>query len=436
MTPDRSSLEMVEQCLACISNTDGEGARAFVDVYSDKAVAVARASDVLRVNGYVASPIAGLPVSIKDLLDVGGEITRAGSRVLDDASPAGSDAPVVQRLKSAGAVLVGRTNMTPFAYSLVGLNAQFGTPANPWDHNRIPGGSSSGAAVSVAAGMAMAAIGSDTVGSIRVPAAFCGVVGFKPTQQRVPRQGSIPLATSLDCLGPLANSVSDCVAVFEVIAGETAQAFERESVTGMRLAIPEGPFLDGLDHQVASAFDRAIAQLAKAGALVVEKRVSSLIQALASEGTRIIQSVEAYAWHAELLGRRGDDYDAPIRTRIENGRHVSASAYVAMLARRGELIRAFDSELGAVDALMLPTSPIIAPTFSEALAQEDAIRSRLLRNTAPFNFLDCCAISLPIHEFGAAPVGLTLAGRQGGDWQLLALASAVEANLSELRKGH
>jgi aspartyl-tRNA(Asn)/glutamyl-tRNA(Gln) amidotransferase subunit A len=434
--PRGSSLEMVEGCLARISDAEGEGSRAFVEVYAEKATSVARASDVLRANGYAPSPLAGIPLSIKDLLDVAGEVTRAGSRALEDAPPAQRDAPVVQRLKSAGTVLVGRTNMTPFAYSLVGLNSHFGTPGNPWDRNRIPGGSSSGAAVSVADGMAIAAIGSDTVGSIRVPAALCGVVGFKPTQRRVPREGSVPLSTTLDSIGPLANSVGQCAAVFEVIAGEAAPSLEYEAIAGMRLAVPLSPFLDGLDQHVQSAFDRAIRRLAEAGAIITEKEILTPVEVLASEGTRIIQSVEAYAWHSQLLDRRGDHYDAQIKTRIESGRHVEASAYVAMLARRQKLIRDFDTELRTFDALVLPTVPIIAPTFSEAIEHEDAMRSRLLRNTAPFSFLDCCAISIPIQESGAAPVGMMLVARHGNDWQLLALARAVETALSTFPEGH
>lgn len=427
-----SSLDLVENCLARIADPSGEGARTFIAVYSDNARVVARASDTLRRSGYVASPLAGIPISIKDLLDVAGEVTRAGSKVLEHAPPAQQDAPVVQRLKSAGAVLVGRTNMTQFAYSVVGLNPHFGTPGNPWDRNRIPGGSSSGAAVSVADGMAMAAIGSDTIGSIRVPAALCGIVGFKPTQQRVPRDGSIPLSTTLDSIGPMANSVADCAALFAVIAGEAAPPCERQNAAGMRLAIPKRLFLDNLDQQVASAFDRACKTLADAGAIVSEQNIPTLSEVHASEGNRIIQSVEAYAWHSELLDRRAGDYDPQIKTRIENGRHVEAAAYVAMLARRLQLMNVFEAEIAAFDALILPTVPVIAPTFADALKHEDVVRTRLLRNTAPFNFLDCCAISIPIHEPGAAPVGLMLVGRRERDWQLLDLARVIEAALLPL----
>lgn len=428
---DRSSAaRQVEQCLWRALDPAGEGARTFISTYDAMAPAVARSIDTLRAHGYALSPLAGMPVSIKDLLDVAGEVTHAGSRVLDDAAPAIADAPVVQRLKAAGAVLVGRTNMTPFAYSLVGLNEQFGTPGNPWDRTRIPGGSSSGAAVSVAQGMATAAIGSDTVGSIRVPAALCGVVGLKPTQRRVPLAGSIPLSNSLDTIGPLARTVEDCTSVLAVIAREERPVRRRQDVAVSRLVVPKGPCLEGLDRDVARAFDRATRLLARQGAVVVERQVEVLRRVQESDFTRVIQGAEAFAWHAGLLERRGPYYDPRIKARIETGRLVEATAYVAALGRRGELMAAFDAELADADALVLPTVPTIAPTFVEAREQEDAVRTRLLRNVAPFSFLDCCAVSLPIHEPGSAPVGLSVVGRRGDDWPLLDLAAAIEAALA------
>src|SRR5947207_13073138 len=265
-----SSVSLTEQCLARISDPAGEGKRTFVKVWADEARAAAGAQDSLRKIGAVSSPIAGVPISVKDMLDVAGEVTLAGTKALDDAAPAVRDAPVIRRLKSAGAVLTGRTNMAQFAFSIVGLNPRFGTPGNPWDRTRIPGGSSSGAAVSVADGMSVAAIGSDTVGSIRAPAALCGIVGFKPTQRSVPLQGTIPLSITLDTVGPLARSVEDCALVYATISGEPWRELQPLGVKGLRLAIPQTRVLDELNPAVLRAFQRATALLSEAGAELID----------------------------------------------------------------------------------------------------------------------------------------------------------------------
>jgi len=236
-----SSRELVEAALTRIADPTGEGARTFVKVYADSARAAADAQDALRRAGYVASPLAGLPVSIKDLFDVAGEVTLAGSKALDDRPPAAGDCPVVARLRAAGAVLVGRTNMTEFAFSGVGINPHYGTPGNPHDRSLVPGGSSSGAAVSVGDGQAVVAIGSDTGGSVRIPAALCGLTGFKPTQYRVSRDGVAPLSTTLDSIGPLANSIACCAIADAVMAGEPPEPPAAAPVAGMRLAVPRCP---------------------------------------------------------------------------------------------------------------------------------------------------------------------------------------------------
>src|SRR5579864_3980633 len=232
-----SSRALVETALARIADPAGEGARTFTRVYADRARAAADAQDQLRNAGYAASLLAGLPVSIKDLFDVAGEQTLAGSKALDDRPPAARDAPVVARLRAAGAVLIGRTNMTEFAFSGVGINPHFGTPGNPHDRRLIPGGSSSGAAVSVGDGAAIVAIGSDTGGSVRIPAALCGIVGFKPTKRRIPRGGVIPLSTTLDSIGPLANSVGCCAIADAVMAGEAPSAPAPWPALGLRLGV-------------------------------------------------------------------------------------------------------------------------------------------------------------------------------------------------------
>ncbi len=422
-----SSLELIENCLSRISDPDGEGRRTFIKVWADQARAVAHAQDDLRRAGYAMSSVAGIPISIKDLFDVEGEITLAGTRALDDAAPAAADAPVVTRLKAAGAALVGRTNMTQFAFSAVGINPHFGTPGNPWDRSRIPGGSSSGAAVSVADGMATAAIGSDTVGSIRVPAALCGIVGFKPTQRKVPRTGAIPLSTTLDSIGPLARTVEDCALVHAVIAGETYRLPRVVSSSGLRLAVPTDVVLEGMDSDVSRAFDRACSVISSAGAIVSELELGLFSEIRSSNLNATIQAVEALAWHHELLTRRGHDYDPHVRKRVERGAQFSAVDYVHALGRRSDLMRTFQRLTEPFDALILPTVPIIAPTMDECARNEDDVRAKLIRNPSLFNLLDRPAISIPIHRIGDAPVGLMIVGERDGDWLLLDIARAIES---------
>jgi len=246
-----SSRELTEAALAQIADPAGEGARTFVKVYGDSARAAADAQDRLRKAGYIASPLAGLPVSLKDLFDVSGERTLAGSKALADSPPAVHDAPVVSRLRAAGAVLIGRTNMTEFAFSGVGINPHYGTPGNPYDRRLIPGGSSSGAAVSVSDGGAVIAIGTDTGGSVRIPAALCGIVGFKPTQERIPRDGVTPLSTTLDSIGPLANSVACCAVADAILAGEPPIVPPAIPVESLRLGVPQTPdFIDHVCHSM------------------------------------------------------------------------------------------------------------------------------------------------------------------------------------------
>jgi aspartyl-tRNA(Asn)/glutamyl-tRNA(Gln) amidotransferase subunit A len=252
-----SSRALIEAALARIADPAGEGARSFVKVYTESARAAADAQDALRKAGYVASPLAGLPVSIKDLFDVAGEVTLAGSKALDDRPPAARDAPVVARLRASGAILIGRTNMTEFAFSGVGINPHYGTPGNPYDRRLIPGGSSSGAAVSVGDAQAIVAIGSDTGGSVRIPAALCGLVGLKPTQNRIPRDGAIPLSTTLDSIGPLANSVACCAIADAIMAGEPPEAPPPVAALGLRLGVPQSYVLDGIAPEVGRAFAAA-----------------------------------------------------------------------------------------------------------------------------------------------------------------------------------
>jgi aspartyl-tRNA(Asn)/glutamyl-tRNA(Gln) amidotransferase subunit A len=426
-----SSQSLTEECLARIADPAGEGKRTFIKVWADEARAAARAQDGLRKIGYAPSPIAGIPISVKDMLDVAGEVTLAGTKALDDAPPATQDSPVVRRLKSAGAVLTGRTNMAQFAFSIVGLNPHFGTPGNPWDRTRIPGGSSSGAAVSVADGMSVAAIGSDTVGSIRAPAALCGIVGFRPTQRSVPLQGTIPLSVTLDTVGPLARTVHDSALVYAAISGEPWRELNPLGIKGLRLAIPQTRVLDELSPAVSQAFDRASRRLVGAGAELADARFGYFEEIEARNGCGVIEYVDALAWHKELLDRRGQDYDPNVRGRVEKGATIAAWEYAAMQEWRRDLITRFDEDTFGYDALILPTVATTAPTMEECERDEGAIRAKLLRNPSLFNFLDRPAITIPIQAPGEAPVGLMIVGERDQDWRLLSVARALESALAD-----
>jgi aspartyl-tRNA(Asn)/glutamyl-tRNA(Gln) amidotransferase subunit A len=432
-----SSAALVEEALACIADPQGEGRRCFIGVYADRARKAAAAQDALRKAGYVASPLSGLPVSIKDLFDVAGERTLAGSRALDDAPPAARDAPVVARLRAAGAVLIGRTNMTEFAFSGVGINPHFGTPGNPHDRSRIPGGSSSGAAVSVADGFATVAIGSDTGGSVRIPAALCGVVGFKPTQRRVSREGAIPLSTTLDSVGPLANSVACCALTDAVLAGEAPLLPPEVPLDAFRLGVPRTLVLEDLDAPTAGAFERAATLLSRAGARLVDLPMRAFSDYPAINAKGGFSPSEALAWHAGLIARRGGDYDPRVRQRIERGGKMTAVDYVTLSWQRRDFIARVEASMAAVDALLMPTTPLVAPPIAAFEKDEDfwRLNSRLLRNTAIVNFLDGCAVSLPIHSPGDAPVGLMIAAGNGNDRRLLGIARGIEAAIERSRRG-
>ena len=427
-----TSRTLVDEALARIADPAGEGSRVFVKVYADAARAAAEAQDRLRVAGYIASPLAGLPVSIKDLFDVAGDVTLAGSRALDDVAPATADAPVVARLKAAGAVIIGRTNMTEFAFSGVGINPHYGTPGNPYDRSLIPGGSSAGAPVSVADGMAAVAIGTDTGGSVRIPAALCGLVGFKPTQYRVPRDGATPLSTTLDSIGPIGVSVACCALTDAVMAGEPAEVPAAAPPSGLRLGIPQTVMLDDLEAPVAAAFERAIAALSRAGARIIELPLTMLGDLPRINIKGGLPVVEAFAWHEKLIERRGDDYDPRIRTRIARGREMTAAEYIRLLEARADFIRRFDAETAGLDALVMPTVPMTAPPIAAFARDEDYARLnlKLLRNAAIINFLDRCALTLPIETPGLAPVGLMVAGRHGEDRRLLAIGRGIEEKIT------
>lgn len=426
---------LAEAALARIADPAGEGSRAFVKVWRDQALAAADAADALRRAGVAQGPLAGIPVSIKDLCDVRGETTLAGSKALGDAPPAAADAPVVARLRAAGATIVGSTNMSEFAFTGVGVNPHYGTPGNPVDRARVPGGSSSGAAVSVADGMAVAGLGTDTGGSVRIPAALCGLVGFKPTAARVPLAGLVPLSSSLDSVGPLAASVACCAALDAVFAGEPVDPPEAFPVAGLRIAAAQRYVLDGMDSGVARAYGRALSALSAAGARIVEAPFAEFeeIPRINAKGT--LAGFEAAAWHRELIARRGADYDPLVAVRIRAGAGLAAADYIELLARRADLQRRVARLTAPFDAVAMPTCPIVAPRMAD-LADPDAFARNnllLLRNPTVGNFLDRCAISLPCHAAGELPVGLMLMAERGADRRLLAIARGVEAVLAAVR---
>ncbi|MCP8894467.1 amidase [Shinella daejeonensis] len=427
--------QLVETSLARIADDAGEGARAFVKVHAEKARVAAGAADALRRAGLAPSRFAGIPIAVKDLFDLAGEPTSAGSVVLADAAPAPADAVAIARLKAAGFIIVGRNNMTEFAFSGLGINPHYGTPANPHDRaaRRIPGGSSSGAAVCVTDGMAAAAIGSDTGGSCRIPAALCGIVGYKPTAGAVPLGGTLPLSFTLDSIGPLAASVDCCASLHAIMSGSpTGESEAARSVRGLRIAVPQSVVFDGIEPHVAATFEAALKQLADAGAHVDEIPLTEFEMAGRINAKGGFAAPEALSWHRTLLEQQPERYDQRVRARIQRAREQSAADYIDMLHMRRAYIEAVNRVISPYDALAMPTVPMIAPTIASLENDTDLFvktNLTLLRNPSLINLMDGCSISLPIQRDGEAPVGLMLSAAGGRDAALFANARAVEAAL-------
>jgi aspartyl-tRNA(Asn)/glutamyl-tRNA(Gln) amidotransferase subunit A len=390
-------------------------------------------------------PLAGLALSVKDLFDVAGQVTAAGSVVLADAPPAPCDSPAVTRLKAAGAAIIGRTNMTEFAFSGVGTNPHFGTPANPADPavRRIPGGSSSGAAVSVATGAAFIGLGSDTGGSIRIPAALCGIVGFKNTARLTPLEGALPLSSTLDTVCAMTRSVRDAIVAHEVLAAR--QVVRRQlPLAGYRLAVAGTSMLDGLDATVARAFERSLAALRAAGARIEDISLAEIRDLGTIQATGGFSAAESYAWHKDLLARAGGRYDPRVRMRIERGTAMKAHEYIELIQARADWITRVDAALRGFDAVLSPTVPIVAPPISQVApadgsdpsrdaARDDEffrVNAQLLRNTSVVNMLDGCAISIPCHAAGELPVGLMIWQGAMHDDAVLNIALRAEAALA------
>lgn len=430
-----TAVALTEAALARALNESGEGSRVFTHLDPKRARGAAHASDSLRAAGIVRSPLEGIPVSIKDCIDMLGQVSTAGSTVLRDAVPAQQNASVVDRLIAAGAVIVGRTNMTEFAFSGLGINPHYDTPANPWDRaaRRIPGGSSSGAAVSVTDGMAAVGIGTDTGGSVRIPSALCGLTGFKPTQRRVPISGTVPLSTSLDSIGPLAASVRCCAITDAVLSGQPPVLPAGRNLAGARLALPTTVVLDDLDDDVATAFERAMGKLSAAGAQVSRLAMPEFAEIGPMHIRGTLAAAESWAWHRKLLAERGDDYDPRVASRIVAGEKMGAADYIDLVAARQRWRAQVEARLAGFDAMVMPTVPVVAPRIADLQASDVAYfsaNSQILRGPSLINFLDGCGLSLPCHEPGTAPVGLTLAGPAGTDALILALGLAAEKTLA------
>lgn len=426
-----TSRALIEESLARIADPSGEGARTFLTVYADRARAEADAIDAARKNGEALPHFAGIPLAIKDLFDVKGEPTRAGSKALADAPPAEADAEAVALTRKAGFVVIGKASMTEFAFSGLGLNPHFGTPLSPFDRARghIPGGSSSGSAVAVADGMAPAALGTDTSGSCRIPAAFCGIVGMRPTQARVSLKGVLPLAPSLDSVGPLAVSVACCAALDDILSGGAGDVEAAPPLSGLSIGVIEGYVDEGLDGPVASSFEAALDRLAKAGAKLQPVRLAELLELAHVYRNGSMVEFEAFAVHRERLAEKGALYDPWVRARLEAGREKKAADYIDLVAARARIRASLAAKTRAFDALALPTVPIAPPALSELgdMASSRALNSLILRNTSIANFLDRPAISIPCQPPGEAPAGFMLMGETGADRRLFAVAESAEA---------
>ncbi|KAL1530767.1 hypothetical protein AB1Y20_001665 [Prymnesium parvum] len=435
-----SSRSLVDEAFANIERPDGEGSRAFMKLYQETARAEADASDQLRRSGVTRSVVEGIPISVKDLFDVAGDVTRAGSRALEHAPAARWDAPAVARLRAAGAVIVGRTTTVEFAFGGLGLNPHYGTPRNPYDRQaaRIPGGSSAGAAVAVADGMCAVSIGSDTRGSVRIPSALCGLVGFKPTQARVPRTGVFPLSQTLDSIGPLGNSVACCAIFDSILSGATGSDVVAPAAlpaAGLRLCVPRCSVMGSLDPLVASAFARATAALRAAGAAVVEVDAPMMdrAQALFKDGG--FAGPEAARVHRQLLKTHAAVYDPRVASRIVLGESFSAVDYIQLFDDRAEVIAQAGALLAPFDAMVYPTTATTAPTISEVDASDAEYAKwnlRLLHNTGLINMLDGCAATVPCHAPEEPPIGISIAGMGGSDARILAVAQTVETVLKDI----
>jgi len=434
-----SAQHLVEASIAAARSS--LSAHAFISLSVEAARSSAQQIDRARASGQPAPRLAGLAISIKDLFDVAGAVTTAGSTVLAADLPAAADAPAVKRLREAGAALLGRTNMSEFAFSGVGINPHFGTPVNAAlaarsGEPRIPGGSTSGGAVSVASGAAWAALGSDTGGSIRIPAALQGLVGFKSTARLVPTDGAVPLSTTLDTACAVTLSVRDAIVLHEVLADRRV-ALSEKPLGALRLALPKTIMLNNLDATVGRAFGRTIAALADLGAQIEEIDLGLLAEVATINAAGGFSPAEAWAWHRHRLAAHEQQYDPRVAQRIHRGEAMSAADYIDLVHARRFWIRRMEAVLAPYDALLSPTVPIVAPPLAPLLADDAAfftVNAALLRNPSCINLLDGCALSLPCQAEGELPVGLMVWNSAMRDDAVLQASLAIEAALALPRR--
>ncbi|VVE18089.1 Glutamyl-tRNA(Gln) amidotransferase subunit A [Pandoraea iniqua] len=410
---------------------------AFTQIYREATIAQAAAMDARCASGGTEWPptLAGLPVTIKDNMDVAGEPTAAGSpAVMATASPAATDAVAVGRLRAAGAIIVGKTAMSELALSSVGLIEGTQRLPNPLDPDRVPGGSSCGAAVSVAVGAACAALGTDTGGSVQLPAALCGLVGFKPTASQISREGVLPLSQYLDSVGVMAKSVRRCRMVYEAVAQNASMCppnAQPRPVKGLRFAVPKNYVLADLDPAVAAAFDKTLSVLSAHGAILQDIELPALDRIPDVYEGGGFSMAEIYAWLRSRGSLRRSLISPRAFSRIEQGGVLSAADMIDRLSLRGALVDSADRGTRDWDALLMPTCPILPPLIS-AVANDEGYRRYnmlLMRNSRVANVLDRCAITLPADRRDRLPVGVTLMGPRGYDEALLTIAEAVEGML-------
>jgi aspartyl-tRNA(Asn)/glutamyl-tRNA(Gln) amidotransferase subunit A len=415
---------------------------AFIRRFDTAAQASAAALQTLQRAGAPLQRLAGAPISVKDLYDVAGFPTTAASATMHDAPVAAQDSPAVARVRQAGAVPVGHTNMSEFAFSGVGINPHFGTPANPATlaldgKLRAPGGSTSGGAVSVATGAALAALGSDTGGSIRIPAALQGLVGFKNTQRLTPLEGTVPLSTTLDTVCAITRDVGDAVTMHEILAQRSVQ-IDTRPLAGWRLAVPRTLLLDGLDATVALALEHTLQALRAHGAQIEDVVLPELADVAAINASGGFSPAESWAWHRKRLAERGAGYDPRVALRIRRGEAMTAADYIDLLHARACWIGRMAEAMRGFDAMLSPTVPIVAPEVAPLVASDDAFfaaNGALLRNPSMVNLLDGCALSLPCHRSGEMPVGLMVWSGALADDRVLSIGLAIEAALRNARLG-
>ncbi|MCB1479972.1 MAG: amidase [Rhodobiaceae bacterium] len=425
-----TSRALIEQCLERAEGSRHQGNVAFISIDADRVRADADAADEARRQGRAASPFTGIPVSIKDLFDVEGEVTTAGSRIFAGNPPAAADAAPVARLRAAGFIPFGRANMTEFAFSGLGMNAHYGDPASPWqrDVGRVSGGSSSGGAVSVAEGIVPLTLGTDTGGSCRIPAACCGITGYKPTASRVPQDGTVPLSKSLDSIGPLANSVACCASAFAVLAGERAKELQARPVSGLKLGVLRNFVLDGMDSVVSEAFENALQKLSAAGAEFADVTFTPIDRLPEINVRGGLATAEAFQFHAQFIKDREAQYDQRVASRIRRAEAQQEGEYEHLLQERARMIGQAVEAFAPYDAIVMPTIPVVPPRFADCAEDADYIRNNflLLRNPSVGNWLDRCGISLPMTPHGEAPAGFMLMGKAGEDEALFGIAAGVE----------